>query len=77
MIHEKMINEAFQIKQEFRQGDPLSTTLFNLIMEVAMKNSGLKMKETIFSNENQFIAFKIIKLMAKDSIETDYIKTDR
>lgn len=37
--------KVFKVKGELRQGDPISTTLFNLVLETRVRRSNIKLKK--------------------------------
>ena len=49
--------KEFEVSQRLRQGDPLTTTLFNLVLEMIMRKCKIKMENTILKNEHRCIAF--------------------
>ena len=51
------LSEAFDIKEGLRQGDPLATLLFNLILEAAVRFIGMDTSSTIFTKSNQLLGF--------------------
>jgi hypothetical protein len=50
-------SESFETRQELRQGDVLSTLLFNVMLEVIVRRANLQTTGTIFNKETQLIAY--------------------
>ena len=48
IILNKQKLEAFSLRTEIRQGCPLSSTRFNIVLEVLAKTIGKKMKKKVF-----------------------------
>ena len=51
------ISEPFDTIRGFRQGDPLSCNLFNLIMEAVIRRAGVETSGTIFYKSVQLLAY--------------------
>src|SRR6201992_17948 len=51
------LTEAFDITEALRQGDPLSTLLFNLIHEAAVRTMAMDTSNTIFTKSSQLLGF--------------------
>ena len=51
------ISEPFDTLRGFRQGDPLSCNLFNLIMEAVIRRAGAERSGTIFYKSVQLLAY--------------------
>jgi hypothetical protein len=49
--------DPFETQQEFRQGDALSTLLFNVILEAIVRQAKLQTKGTIFNRQTQLLAY--------------------
>ncbi|XP_063914304.1 probable cytochrome P450 4d14 [Zophobas morio] len=52
-----LLSEPFQVRTGLRQGDPISTTLFNLALEAIIRRSGIHRTSTIYEKRHQNIAF--------------------
>lgn len=50
-------SEEFRVAQGLRQGDPLSTTLFNIVLDAALRESGIPMSGTIYNKTSQVLAY--------------------
>jgi hypothetical protein len=51
------LSQQFDVKSGVRQGDPLSTVLFNLVLEYAVRSITYNPGGTIFSRQHQLLAF--------------------
>lgn len=51
------LSEAFDVMEGLRQGDPLATLLFNLILEAAVRAMAIDTSSTIFTKSNQLLGF--------------------
>jgi hypothetical protein len=49
-------SESFETRQRFRQGDVLSTLLFNVVLEVIVRRANLQTTGTIYNKETQLLA---------------------
>jgi hypothetical protein len=49
-------SESFETRQELRQGDVLSTLLFNVVLEVIVRRTNLQTTGTIYKKETQLLA---------------------
>jgi hypothetical protein len=50
-------SEAFEIRLGLRQGDVLSTLLFNVVLEVIVRRANLQTTGTIYNKETQLLAY--------------------
>lgn len=50
------LTEAFGIEIELRQGDALSTTLFNIVLDKVIRNIETSSNGTIFNRSRQYVA---------------------
>jgi hypothetical protein len=50
-------SESFETRQGLRQGDVLSTLLFNVVLEVIVRRANLQTTGTIFNKETQLLAY--------------------
>jgi len=74
------ISEEFTIKRWLRQGDPLLTTLFNVILEkiVGKRESQLPTTRTIFSQWTHVITFADnIMILAKTKEKRTVISVEK
>lgn len=60
-------SHTFEGRRALRQVDPLTKTLFNIVLE-AIRNDGLVREEIIFSKVHQYLADDIV-LVAKTKKE--------
>ena len=51
------LSEAFDNEEGLRQGDPLATLLFNLILEAAVRTMAIDTSSTIFTKSSQLLGF--------------------
>ena len=51
------LSETFDIEEGLRQGDPLATLLFNLILEAAVRATDMDTSSTIFTRSSQLLGF--------------------
>jgi hypothetical protein len=49
--------EYFDTRQGLRQGDILSTLLFNVVLEVIVRRANLQTTRTIYNKETQLLAY--------------------
>jgi hypothetical protein len=52
-----VLSQQFDVKGGVRQGDPLSTVLFSLVLEYAVRNITYNHGGTIFNRQHQLLAF--------------------
>jgi hypothetical protein len=50
-------SESFETRQGLRQGDVLSTLLFNVVLEVIVRRANLQTTGTIYKLETQLLAY--------------------
>jgi hypothetical protein len=50
-------SESFETRQGLRQGDVLSTLLFNVVLEVIVRRANLQTTGTIYNKETQILAY--------------------
>jgi hypothetical protein len=50
-------SESFETRQGLRQGDVLSTLLFNVMLEVIVRRANLQTTGTIYNKETQLLAY--------------------
>jgi hypothetical protein len=50
-------SEPFETRQGLRQGDKLSTLLFNVVLEVIVRRTNLQTTGTIYNKETQLLAY--------------------
>jgi hypothetical protein len=50
-------SESFETRQGLRQGDVLSTLLFNVVLEVIVRRANLQTTSTTYNKETQLIAY--------------------
>ncbi|KAL3269071.1 hypothetical protein HHI36_008154 [Cryptolaemus montrouzieri] len=51
------LSESFCVDKGLSQGDPLSTTLFNIVMDKIIEESSIASKGTIYSQKTQVLAY--------------------
>jgi hypothetical protein len=51
------MSEVFQLKRGLKQGDALSTVLFNMVLEKIIRNIQINPKGTIFNRTRQYLAY--------------------
>jgi hypothetical protein len=50
-------SESFETRQGLRQGDVLSTLLFNVVLEVIVRRANLQTTGTIYNKKTQLLAY--------------------
>jgi hypothetical protein len=50
-------SESFETRQGLKQGDVLSTLLFNVVLEVIVRRANLQTTGTIYNKETQLLAY--------------------
>jgi hypothetical protein len=50
-------SKSFETRQKLRQGDVLSTLLFNVVLEVIVRRANLQTTGTIYNKETQLLAY--------------------
>jgi hypothetical protein len=50
-------SESFETRQGLRQGDVLSTLVFNVVLEVIVRRTNLQTTGTIYNKETQLLAY--------------------
>jgi Reverse transcriptase (RNA-dependent DNA polymerase) len=50
-------SEYFETRQGLRQGDALSTLLFNVVLEIIVRRAKLQTNGTIFNRQTQILAY--------------------
>lgn len=71
------LTEEFTVNTGLRQGDPLSTLLFNLVLERIIQETGIKREGTIRTNTHQCIAYADdVVLLARNKKELLKITTN-
>jgi hypothetical protein len=50
-------SESFETRQGLRQGDALSTLLFNVVLEVILRRANLQTTGTVYNKETQLLAY--------------------
>jgi hypothetical protein len=50
-------SETFETRQGLRQGDVLSTLLFNVVLKVIVRRANLQITGTIYNKETQLLAY--------------------
>jgi hypothetical protein len=48
---------SFETRQGLRQGEVLSTLLFNFVLEVIVRRANLQITDTIYNKETQLFAY--------------------
>jgi hypothetical protein len=54
---QKDCSESFETRQGLRQGDVLSTLLFNVMLEVIVRRANLQTTGTIYNKETQLLTY--------------------
>lgn len=63
-------SDAFIVRQGLRQGDPLSTVLFNVALEKIIRDSGINRCGTLFTKSHQCLAYADdVTLLARTKAE--------
>jgi hypothetical protein len=53
----KHLSSEFKVNKGLRQGDAISTLLFNLVLEIANRRSKVETRGTIYGNCSQILAY--------------------
>lgn len=68
------VSESFLVEKGLRQGDPLSTTLFNIVLEAVLRESGLRTGGLIYGSRHQCLAYADdIVLMTRSKRELERV----
>lgn len=51
------VSQEFEVNKGLRQGDPLSTLLFNMVLEIIIRESGINRKGTLLNKSHQCLAY--------------------
>jgi hypothetical protein len=73
-------SEPFETRQELRQGDVLSTLLFNVVLEVIVRRANLRTTGTIYNKETQLLAFAddiVIVGRSQSAVRDAYLALER
>jgi hypothetical protein len=57
VIMQNDFSESFETRHGLRQGDVLSTLLFNVVLEVIVRRANLQKTGTIYNKETQLLAY--------------------
>lgn len=57
ILVEGKVSDKFKVTKGFRQGDPLLTCLFKLVLEKVFRESGIKTNGIIYQQTCQFLAY--------------------
>jgi hypothetical protein len=69
-------SDSFETRQGLRQGDVLSTLLFDVVLEVIVRRANLQTSGTIYNKETQLLAYaddKHIVGMSQSAVRDAYL----
>lgn len=61
------LTREIKVRRGLRQGDPLSTTIFNLCLEHVMRRIPMNLKGTIYTRSLQYMAFADDVLLGRNT----------
>lgn len=74
------LSRHIAVNTGLKQGDPLSTSLFNIVLEVLIRQSELQTKGTIFHHKHQCIAYAddvLLLTRSKEELKRIFIKFEK
>lgn len=72
VLIEESFSKKFAVSRRLRQGDPLSTILFNLVLELIVRKSKIQKTGLIYQHKEQCIAYATV-LMTRSKKELENI----
>jgi hypothetical protein len=76
VLRQNDCSESFETRQGLRQGDVLSTLLFNVVLEVIVRRANLQTTGTIYNKETQLLEYaddKVIVGRSQSAVRNAYL----